>query len=339
VQDYIDALKRARAHLSKCFINFEDGEEYLACGEFKFYQGDSIAAESLITCAMDRARERKRSGKMHRALFYLLRIAVSQGNYAKAAEALKDMSGQLDDIDYINRFLDYDITLCWYYCTLGLPEKAPDWLKENFSLYADASFIENYSNHMKGHYCFTTRNYPPLLSYIQNMKQRESFLYGRVEMSAIEACIHYKMKNKEKAYTALEEAYFTASPNNIIMPFIELGKDMRTLTAFAIKNNNKKIPISWLEEINRKAASYAKRLSHVVTEYKQAFGLSNINVISPREKEILTDLSHGLSRTGIAASRNLSINTVKMIVNNVYMKLGAENLADAIRIATEKKIL
>jgi len=230
-----------------------------------------------------------------------------------------------------------------------MPDKSPDWLKENFSLYAHASFIENYANQMKARYSYAARNYSQLLSYIHNMKQRESYLFGRIEMLAIEACIHYKMKNTEKAYITLLEAYNTASPNNIITPFIELGKDMRTLTSFALKKANPKnkdadmelnsIPKSWLEEINRKSASYAKRLAHFITNYKQANGITDKIVISPREREILTDLSHGLSRTEIAASRNLSINTVKMLINNVYMKLGAENLADTIRIATEKKIL
>jgi DNA-binding NarL/FixJ family response regulator len=100
-----------------------------------------------------------------------------------------------------------------------------------------------------------------------------------------------------------------------------------------------KIPASWLEAINLKAASYAKRQAHIVTEYKQANRIVNNIIISPRENEILMDLSHGLSRTEIAANRNLSVNTVKMIINNVYMKLGAENLADAIRIAAEQKIV
>jgi len=339
VQDYIDAAKRSFEHLKKCYINFDAGENELACGEYKFYKGELNEAELDFKRVIDKAREGRRSGIMHRALFYILRIAVSQGNYAQTQQLFKEMKTLLDDPNYHARFSDYDITLCWYYCALGMPEKAPDWLKENFSLCAYATFGENFANQMKGRCCFVMRNYSQLLSYIYEMKQRESFLFGRIEMLAIEACIHYKMKDKEKAYAVFEEAYLTAEPNKIIMPFIELGKDMRTLTEFAQKNTNGKIPGSWLEVINRKAASYAKRLSHILTEHQQEFGSSNYNIVSPREREILTDLSQGLSRTEIAASRNLSINTVKMIINKAYMKLGAESMAEAIRIATEKKII
>jgi LuxR family maltose regulon positive regulatory protein len=337
--EYLSALKRSVEHFSHCFVNSEDGRYDLAYGEYKFYQGDIYTAESHITRSLNRARDKKLSEIMHRTLFYILRISVLQGNYPKTQETIKAMKSLTEDTDYFNRFTDYDITLCWYYFIFNLPEKVPDWLKENFSLYADACFVENYANQMKARYCFMTRNYHPVLSYIHDMKQRESFLFGRIEMLAMESCIHYKMKNKDMAYAVLEEAYLESQPNSIVMPFIELGRDMRTLTAFTLKNADGKIPKTWLEEINRKSASYAKRLARVVTEYKQAKGIKNNIVISPREKEILTDLSHGLSRTEIAASRSLSINTVKMLINSVYMKLGAENLADAIRIAAERKIL
>jgi LuxR family maltose regulon positive regulatory protein len=147
------------------------------------------------------------------------------------------------------------------------------------------------------------------------------------------------MKNKEKALSVLVNAYETASPNEIVMPFIELGKDMRTLTATALKESAGTIPKSWLEDINRKSATYAKRRTHIITEYMQVKGIMDTIVISPRETEILTDLSHGLSRAEIAANRGLSINTVKMVINSIYSKLGAENVADLIRIAVQRKLI
>jgi LuxR family maltose regulon positive regulatory protein len=157
-------------------------------------------------------------------------------------------------------------------------------------------------------------------------------------MLAMEACVHYKLKDKKKAFAVLREAYKTASPNTLIMPFIELGKDMRTLTRVALQDKVK-IPQPWLEAVNRKSASYAKYQGYVIAEYRQAHGMENAIVFTPRELETITDLCHGLSRAEIAANRKISINTVKMVIGNIYSKLGIKNLASLIHIATEMKII
>jgi len=337
--DYLSALKQSVESLSKCYISFENGEDDLALGEIKFYQGDMQLSKSFIANAMNTMRRTTHMEMSHRALFYTLRTAFFQGDYVKSEKTLNDMKLNLNNLKYYNRFNDYDVSLCWYYCAVGLPEKSPDWLKENFFPFIGTRFGENFANQVRARYYYATRNYTLLLSHINEIKNYVLYLFCRIELLAMEACVHYKMKNKEKAAASFEEAYNNANPNGIIMPFIEMGKDMRTLTTFALKNTKIKIPKKWLEDINRKSAAYAKRLSYIVTEYKKNFGHTNMGVISPRESEILADLSHGLSRLEIAESRGLSINTVKMLINSIYMKLGAENLAGAIRIATEKKII
>ena len=338
-EEFIGALSRSLDHLAHCFGGLITGEGELARGELSFFRGDIRAAEPFIAHALEQAKKNRQFEAVHRALLYSLRIAVSQGDYAKAEQALKDTKSQLDSEEYPNRFINYDISLAWYYYILGLPEKVPQWLKENFLFYGHAGFIENFANQIKARFCYITRRYPPLLSYIQEMKARESFLFGKVEMLAMEACVHYKMKDKARSFAVLHDAYQTAFPNDITMPFIELGKDMRTLTAAALKEGRIKIPKAWLENINRKTATYAKRQAHVITEYRQANHMADTVDLSPREADILTDLSHGLSRSEIADSRGLSINTVKMVISNVYMKLGAEHLADLIRIAAERELI
>jgi len=337
--EFIGALKRSAAYISRCFNGLATGEEDLAAGELKFYQGDIHTAEVHIARALDRAKERRQFEVIHRALLYTMRIAAYNGDYRKLGLAIEKTKEQQGEAEYSNRFINYDISLAWYYYILNLPERVPDWIQGFFSHYSHAGFIENFSNQVKGRYCYMTRNYPPLLSYIQEMRQRESYLFGRVEMLAMEACAHYKMKNYVKACAVLTEAYEAASPNDLLMPFIELGKDMRTLTAFAIKEPLCTINESWLETVSRKSSTYAKRQALVIHESKEASGRVYDIVISPRESEILTDLFNGLSRAEIAISRGVSINTVKMQIANIYMKLGAENLADALRIATERKMI
>jgi len=339
-EEFIAAIIRNQTHIQKSYMKgFMAGEVELARGELEFYRGDVSSAETHIALAIKQARAEKQFGLMHRALLYTLRIAAAQGNFILMEQTLKETKAQLDEVNYINRFMDYDISLSWYYYFLGLPDKAADWLKEDFLPYSHAASIDNFGNQLIARICYTTRNFSPLLMYIEEMKTRESFLFGRTEMLAMEACVHYKQKDKEKAFAVFEEAYKNAEPNGLLMPFIELGKDMRTLASAMLKESRKVIPASWLEDINHKSATYAKRRSHIIAEYTQTSGVTGNVTMSPREAEILADLSHGLSRAEIAKARNLSINTVKMVINNIRYKLGAENLADIIRIAVERKLI
>ncbi|MDR2941857.1 MAG: LuxR C-terminal-related transcriptional regulator [Treponema sp.] len=338
-EKYIESLSRTNSIAAEYFDGLRTGEEELARGELKFYQGDLYQAETYVMRALEQARKNNQFEVIHRALLYMLRISFTQGNYTKAEQALRETKSYLNEERYINRYINYDISLAWYYCVLCQPENIPDWLKENFSPYGHAAFTENFGNQVKARLCLMSRNYPPLLSYIHEMKTRESFLFGKIEMLAIEACVHYKMKDKKLAFATLQEAYRSAAPNGIVIPFIELGKDMRTLSSSALKESVRNIPKEWLGNINLKSASYAKRQIHLIAEYKRENLIYDSITLSVRENEILADLSHGLSRSEIAAGRGFSINTVKAVINNIYMKLGAENLADAIRIASERKIV
>jgi len=338
-QEYIDALSFSVRHTSQCLGDAMTGVEDLAQGELCFYCDDIRAAEPLIVRALERAKSRKQFEVTNRALLYLMRIAVIRGDYTRVDRALSDVELQLKEEKYINRFVTYDIVLGWYFYMFGLPEEFPDWTKEKFAPYSHVAFIENFGNQIKARYCYLTRNYSPLLIYMEEQTRRESILFGRVEMLAMEACVHYKMKNRMAAFASLREAYETAQPNGIVMPFIELGKDMRSLSISALREPACGVPATWLENINHKSSSYAKQQSYITVQYKVAHHTEDDIILSPRETEILIDLSHGLSRTEIADSRNLSINTVKTMINSIYAKLGVDGLVDLIRVAAERKMI
>ena len=335
-QEYIEALTRAVKHVSHCFNGAMSGLDELAQGELLFYQGDFNEAEPYINRALKRARMFKQYDIAHHALFFALRCAFSQCNWSKTKAVLSEMEALLNEEGYENRFINQDIIMGWYYCFMGVPELTVDWLKEGFVPYGHTYFIENFGNLIKAHYCYETRNYMPLLSYLYDIKQRESILFGRVEMLVLEACAQYKLKNRKIAFTLMQRAYRFAAPNGIIHPFIKMGKSMRTLSNALLKETQTDIPHDWLVMVNHKSAAFAKCRAHLIAQYK----LENQNeqdiALSPREMEVLVALSHGLSRSEIAVEQELSVNTVKMVISNIYAKVGVESLADLIRFAVIK---
>jgi len=341
-QQFLNAVIRTEKDAANC-IGGANGTGDLCRGELKFYQGDLRAAEPLFFQSLEQGRKNSQQEIMHRSLFYIMRIAVAQGDRAKAEQTLRDLRVLLEETNYSRRFITYDIALGWYYCVIRQFGMVPDCLKSEFTTYGHAYFINNFGNQITARYYYLKRNFLPLLIYIKELKQRESVLYGRVEMLAMEACVHYQMKNKPAAWVALKEAYETAAPNDIIMPFIELSKDMRTLIAAALREQMDSssqvcgIPRLWLESIKHKATSYAKNQSMFINEHK-TYNSDN-RVLSAREHDVLSDLYHGFSQSEIASKRSLSINTVKMITKGIYEKLHVHKISDLIRIAAEQRLV
>lgn len=338
-QSYIEAADRAEKSISHCWGGSTTGINILCRGELLFYQGNIKDAELFIIEALKQARENRQFEIEHKALFYLLRIALWQGNSKKAVQALKEIDAELNEKSYSQRFFNRDAAYAWYFCALRQPETLSAWLKEKFSPYDHAYYIENIGNQIKARYHYLTRNYPPLLAYVSEMKRRESILYGRIEMLATEACAHYQMKDKPAAFNALREAYETALPNGILAPFIELGKDMRSLVTAAMRESDCAISSEWLETARRGSASFAKRQSMMISDYEKSRGQTRGAKLSPRESEILSDLYCGLSRSEIAANRSLSINTVNSTINGIFNKLGSHSVVETIRIAAEEKLV
>ena len=124
-----------------------------------------------------------------------------------------------------------------------------------------------------------------------------------------------------------------------MMPFIEIGKDFHLLAVAASKQSGCVIPGDWLKTVERKASAYAKKASVIAVSVKKEKNIKDDIRLSEREREILSDLYHGLSRDEMAATHFLSINTINKILQSIFIKLDATNSADTIRIAIERRLI
>lgn len=65
----------------------------------------------------------------------------------------------------------------------------------------------------------------------------------------------------------------------------------------------------------------------------------SIGTLTPREREVLQELAHGLQNKEIAVKLIISERTVKFHVSAILSKLNAGNRTEAARIATQRKLV
>ena len=338
-EEYIDAVSRSVPHTAHMQNDSFYGLDDLTRGELYFFKRELNSAEQYLKQALDKARSKNQYEVQNRSMLYLMLVAFSRGDIQAATGLLQQIESLLDVKDYAARYEAADIARSHYYLALGQPEEVPDWLKADFSPYTHPAFLENYANRLKAQYRYMTRQYNELLAFLANVQEKQSLLIGRIAFKVLEALSLYQLKRRGQAIAALTEAYTMAAPNGIIVPFTQHSKDMRTLSAAAMKEDSCPIPREWLENINRKSSAYAKRQANMTAESKNAAHRNDEIALTKREMDVLNDLSQGLTRSEIAASLNISVNTVKMMTNSIYEKLNVASLPEAIRVAVARKIV
>ncbi|MCL2231815.1 MAG: LuxR C-terminal-related transcriptional regulator, partial [Treponema sp.] len=342
VEQYIEMIAEIAPYAMEAMGGCLAGMHKLCLGEFAFFRGEFQEAEKLLFESLVMARTAQQYETENRALFYLLRIYVSRGDSKEIETVCRQLKAQLEEPFYLNRYFYDDIVTGWYYIQTGRRESIASWLKSDYEESELNSMARGLEKLVKAKYFFAEKRYPAALAVMESRGDAEPIITGDIEMKALEAVCRYRLLDKSGAFKALQEAYRLAAPVGFSTPFAELGKDMRTLTETAMKElagGDDAEELSWLEDINRKAAVYAKKL-YRQTERASAGNRSRKGLpLSPREMSVLAALSQGLTMEEIAGAESISPNTVKSAIRSVYNKLGALNKADAVRIAVEKGIL
>jgi LuxR family maltose regulon positive regulatory protein len=340
IEKAIREFSLAMGPASISFNGYLYGADTLSWVEYYFFCADLTNAENFARQAIFKCREKNQFELENRGLYYLLRINLSAGNSAGIEETLKQLEAQLNNTDFFNRYILYDIITGWFYAQIGRPCEAASWLKSEFEESELNPMFRGFETLVKAKCFFAEKRYEAALNILNlpgGVSGLGEFILGRLEMRALQAVIFHNMGDKERAFAALEDAWDMAAPNRLDMPFIELGEDMRALAGAWLAEKNGPVPRPWLETVKSKASVYAKKLSLAAGQYlarqKPAVTLSF------REMEVLAGLSRGLTREEIAGDAALSLNTVKNAISGIYAKLGALNRADAIRIAAGMGLL
>ena len=335
MEEYLEMLKTIVPYSVKAMGGCRYGLHELAMGEYCFFKGETIKAEEYLMQSLKKSSEKEQYEIENRSLFYLLRIYLYQGNKRKIEKVLKDLKSGLKQKNFPNRYSYYDIIMSWYFIQLKQKEQIVTWLRKDYEESSLVSGTRIMEKLLRAKNRYMEKHYPAALSFTGSKNPNEPFLFGDIEMKVLEALSLYKLKDKDASYISLEIAYNLSAPLGIIMPFIEYGSDMRSLTEAALRDKAKGLAPEWLAKIRLASRVYSKNIFPLIKEHANI----NENNLSSREKDVLENLSQGLTGKEMAASLSISQNTVKTIMKSIYNKLGTDNMAEAVRIASERKII
>jgi LuxR family maltose regulon positive regulatory protein len=325
------------------------GGDTLARAELAYFQGDFNRAEQFAREAVYQGREKNQYEIENGALFYLMRICVHRGDAEGFRELERQIKIMLEKEKYLSRYTIHEIVMGRFYIRLGLTEKITPWLRKEHEEGEVNFLIGSLTGLIKPRILFVEKDYPAALKALKREQARgelKSFLLGFLEMSCLEAAIRHRLDDREGACAALKKAYDAARPYGLNTPFIELGETMHSLTGAILRAQpadpysaeSAGIPREWLQMIRRSASANAKKSSFVAAQYAGWKTLTLMD-FSRHELTVLDSLSQGHTKREIAGTMKIPVKMVKSVLRSLYVKLGAANRADAIRIATEKGFL
>lgn len=321
------------------------GFHHLCKGEYAFFRRDISHATAYCLQAQAEAKKHHQYYIEDLSLFYLFRLKLMQGNWHELQHLLEQLKQQTKQHEYPDYFTMFEIAAGWYYVAVGDLDRSVIW-----NYHGTIEPTEMMSANSCGLLqllvakCYLAdQRFSEGLAFLKSLDSEqvvERYSLGRLEVLCLQAATLYRLKETEQALQTLQEAYAWSAADGFTMPFIELGNHMVGLMKLALQhqkqNGSLDIPETWMSNIQRKASAYAKKTAFLSAEYakrNQAVP-SHLQKLTKKEQRCLMELCRGLSRAEIAADQNLSENYIKLMIQQIYTKIGATNKEEAIRIAS-----
>ena len=343
LDDFLKATKRTAELIAQTQHSvFAGYEDLLAC-EYAFFKNELDLARNYALSAIQKAREKKQHSIVALAEKYLLRIAAQNGDVALVKSVLKQLNAHLDNPCFWNRQLYHDLYTAAFYAQIGRLDLVPKWLIMDECEIKREVYIPTRELYFNALYHISAKRYgQALLMLCTSHPQRpeDRLLFGELRLILLRAVARLHTGDVSGAIADFETGYQLSFSGEFELFFIELGKELHPLVAAVQKQADSIIPKTWLKTIDRKASIYTKKITVIANAFQSEPNCNKVNIaLSERERRILLDLYHGLSREEIAENQYLSINTVKKALQSIFIKLDAHNSVDAVRIALEKKLI
>ncbi len=307
---------------------FGTGADYLLKAEIEFSRGNIEQAQLKARKSFYKAESKGQTSILVAAEFLLMRIDLCMGNVEKVKERLRKFIEKSKKYKSPLIMCNCHFTIGYINGLLGNYEEIPLWIKNNdMSEIVTPEAIEigyilyGLSILVKGDYIALE----VLVESMLDKYDKSENIIGKIYAYIYGSIAKYNLYGLRESENFMEKAIELAIYDEIYMPFVELSYYSYDILKRLVKN---KAIDNILEKINK-----YKIYRNIHTKESK-----EINELTERELAVMELIYSGYKQNEIAASLNISLNTVRYHTKNIYDKFAVKNKVSAIQVYTQQYI-
>ena len=294
------------------------GAEYSMLAEINLMRGEFDNAEINYYKASRAAMRKKQNSILITAEFTMIRLYIISGAYKKAVSLLENMREKIINDGEFVLIPTLDMCMAWIYSHLEQNDMIPEWIMENGAENNIMSVSKPIFFTLQNS-CFIARNeWTRVLSSkdeLLQLSEQKHMVMCTIYLHIFHSIAYYNIDKRDEAIEALKRAVDLAIPDKLIVPFAEKGEFIGPVLK-ELKNQH--YHVSFLNEIIKLSTEIQINKDKILKTY---FGKLPDYGLTARELEIAELAAKRRTLKEIAEIVNLSENTIKFHLKNVYSKL------------------
>lgn len=263
------------------------------------------------------------------------RIQQAKGNWQRASELLEQLKRQIDSPDYELFMLKIEAEQAYLSVQQGALQPALAWLDSCNLTHTDEISLNRVSEYLcLARVLGASKREDEALVLLERLfllLEKEDRLRDRIKVLIIQSVIHQHLGQTKAALLQLEKALQLAEPEGYIRSFIDEGPIMAELLAAYMKERQgssvRNVPLAYVRKLLQ-----ACDVSAAPEEKPKEW-------LTEQETKVLWLIADGLSNKEAAKQLNITGETVKFHIKNVYRKLGVGNRIQALQRAKQLRII
>lgn len=297
------------------------GAKYLVQAEYAYEIGDLEEAKVFAYKAIYKAETKKQICIILDAYFILMRISYIQGNQ-QINQYMKEMEQRASEKKHAMLRSAVEMIGTYIFVLSKQYEQIPEWIKD-FNMKDGIEQIIRYPliPIILGMALQHRREYIQLDVLMETCVEEykeSNYIYGMIHAYILWSIAKLKLYDEEDGVEALTEAINLAKSDHIMMPFIERIDEIREMLKM----------IEASEPFASEILNYGTKQS-VTLEGKQEDERER-KLLTEREREVMSLFIKGYKQSEIAKELQISIDTVKRHIKNVYAKLDIHSKVELI---------